>query len=125
MLRPFFAASAAPELVNVNPRHPKTLYLNPNILNLYHWYVGMALHPNTLHPYHRYAGMALNPNTLHPYHRYAGMALNPNTLHPYHRYAGIGGLSSVLGWTEVQQSENASGPVGSLSGLLKVGATEA
>jgi hypothetical protein len=39
------------------------------------------------------------------------------TLQTHLRYAGIGGLSEVLGWTEVQQEEKA-GFMGGVAGVL-------
>lgn len=36
------------------------------------------------------------------------------------RYAGIGGLSEVLGWTEVQQEENAGQFMGGVNGVLSI-----
>jgi len=41
---------------------------------------------------------------------------------PAPRYGGIGGLSEVLGWTEVQRDDKGSeGALGGLTGVIKVG----
>jgi hypothetical protein len=36
------------------------------------------------------------------------------------RYGGIGGLSELLGWTEVQQEEELGGFIGGYSTILKI-----